>query len=82
MIIGTTSMKHVLDSMDLISCFNVCLKVPNIQEDTEVHGVLKNFAADDDVLNAISESVYNEYCLIGMGGVCIKNLILAAHITL
>lgn len=40
MIIGTTSMKNIMQDMALVDCFNVCLKVPNIFEKEEVSSVL------------------------------------------
>mmetsp|Transcript_10522 Transcript_10522/g.17642 ORF Transcript_10522/g.17642 Transcript_10522/m.17642 type:complete len:117 (+) Transcript_10522:1697-2047(+) len=40
MIIGTTSMKDIMRDMDLLDCFNVCLKVPQISEESEVLEIL------------------------------------------
>lgn len=43
MIIGTTSMKYILQEMDLVDNFNVCLTVPKIRDQSEIFSILKNF---------------------------------------
>ena len=46
MIIGTTSMKGVLQEMDLVDCFNVCQSVPMIHYSNEVSAIANNFKCD------------------------------------
>lgn len=49
MIIGTTSNKHVLDSLDLVDCFNVSYEVEGIKTKEDVVSILQNFDVKNDV---------------------------------
>ena len=40
MIVGTTSQKSILQEMDLVDCFNVCLNMPSIHEKEEMQVLL------------------------------------------
>ena len=46
MIIGTTSQKAIMQEMDLVSCFNVCLNVPYLTLESEVIAILSQFSQD------------------------------------
>lgn len=35
-----------MQEMDLVDCFNTCLSVPSIQDESEVKAVLNNFSDD------------------------------------
>ena len=64
--------------MDVINCFNVCLQVPTISEESEVLAVLKNFKVEsEEAAQQIAKSVAEDYLV---DGVSIKNLILAIEI--
>lgn len=78
MIVGTTSMKEVMDQMDVINCFNVCLNVPSITQPSEVLTVLNNFKVESpEVAEQIAETIASEFLV---EGISIKNLILAIEI--
>ncbi len=40
MVIGTTSMKSILQEMELVDCFNVCQTVPSVRLRNEISAVL------------------------------------------
>jgi len=40
MIIGTTSMRSIMQEMEMVDCFNVCLNVPSLKTKNEVAAVL------------------------------------------
>lgn len=79
MIIGTTSMKDVMQDMAVIDCFNVCLKVHNIFQKEEFEAVLKNFTQEETVIDQISTEVSIKYALDGL---TIKNLMLAIDLSI
>ena len=78
MIIGTTSNKHVLDSLDLADCFNVCMNVPNVRSQQDFYNLLKNYPIEDDIAQKISEELAD---LHSSEGVPIKNIILAIELS-
>ena len=43
MIIGTTSLKSILQEMDVVDCFNVSCSVPSLYQDSEIQSVLSNY---------------------------------------
>lgn len=57
MIIGTTSMKYVLQEMDLVDNFDVCWTVPKIHTESELYNVLKTFSGDNKELQKIATDV-------------------------
>ena len=79
MIIGTTSMKNIMQEMAIVDCFNVCLKVPNVYEKEEISSVLKNFSTDESVIDQISEEVVT---LHSINGLTIKKLLDATHLSI
>jgi hypothetical protein len=50
MIIGTTSMKHILQDMELVDCFNVSQSVPHVHDAHEFEAVLSNFSNNKQVI--------------------------------
>ena len=53
-IIGCTGLKMLLEHLDLIDCFNIPLKVPNIKTDAELSCVLNRYQAKPEEVNAIA----------------------------
>lgn len=43
MIIGTTSLKGILQEMEVVDCFNVCMNVPSLKLKNEFSSVLSHF---------------------------------------
>ena len=54
MIIGTTSMKSIMQEMDLIDCFTTCLPVPSLSSCEEVKALLNKFSDDQDTIERIA----------------------------
>lgn len=54
MIIGTTSMKSILQEMEVVDCFNVCLNMPSLKLQQEITSVLNNFNGTSEEINKIS----------------------------
>ena len=79
MIVGTTSQKSILQEMDLVDCFNVCLNMPSIHEKEEVEAVLKNFSNDESNISSISDAVTAMHSLDGL---TIKNFMLAIELSM
>lgn len=78
MIIGTTSMKSVMQEMDLVDCFNTCLSVPSIQDEDEVREVLSKFSDDSSAIDQISQWSSTHQ----ISGIPIKNMMLAVDISM
>lgn len=51
MIIGTTSMKSVMQEMDLVDCFNTCLSVPSLSDASEFKKLLSHFSKDPTTID-------------------------------
>jgi hypothetical protein len=54
MIIGTTSMKSVLEEMEVVQCFNVCQSVACVKKQMEIASVLAQFKGSEEVIKRIS----------------------------
>lgn len=78
MIIGTTSMKSILQEMEVVDCFNVCQHVPSVIKKEEVTAVLSQFNAKTEEVRKISD----ELEATDTGGVPIKTLILSIELAL
>lgn len=76
MIIGTTSMKSVMQEMDLVDCFNTCLNVPSMSDETEIKKLLKNFSDDEETIDQIAQWLTKYH----LDGIPIKNMILTLDI--
>ena len=59
MIIGTTSMKSILQEMELVDCFNTCMTIPNLKLKSEINEVLSRYNSTGEVITRISEDVAN-----------------------
>jgi vesicle-fusing ATPase len=81
MIIGTTSMKSILQEMELVDCFNVCLNVPSIKLKEEVSAVLSQFNSSGETINRISNKLVDQE-VIDQGGIPIKDMILSVELAL
>ena len=51
MIIGTTSLKHIMEEMSVASCFNTCLEIPQLKTADEFKSVLENFSSDTAIVD-------------------------------
>lgn len=83
MIIGTTSMKGILQEMELVDCFNVCQHVPNVRLKQEITAVLSNFKGSTEEVRRISQelTLAAEDESIGVG-IPIKNLLLVTELAI
>lgn len=85
LIIGTTSMKSVLQEMELVDCFNVCQHVPSVRLKNEFTAVLSHYKASTEEVRKISQALVEgadgEDGLI-RGGIPIKNFILSIELAI
>ena len=86
MIIGTTSMKSVLQEMELVDCFNVCQHVPSVRLKQEITSVLSHYKATSEetrkIAEALTKSEDGESGIVRGGGIPIKNLILSIELAI
>jgi vesicle-fusing ATPase len=71
-ILGTTSIKSILEEMDLVDCFNVNIKLPMLEEPEEIQEVLKTISSDKTAIRDIADSCPR---------IAIKDLILIAEMS-
>lgn len=76
MIIGTTSLKSILQEMEVVDCFNVCLNVPSIKLKEEITTVLSQFNGSGETISRISTRLVDQE-VIESGGIPIKDMILS-----
>lgn len=81
MIIGTTSIKSILQEMDVVDCFNVCMHVPSIRLKQEVTAVLSQFKGTTEEVRKISEEI-TQPDRSASYGIPIKNMILSIELAL
>lgn len=79
LIIGTTSMKDILSELEVLSCFNTVLHVPNVFTAQEVSAILSNFNCSASVVSNIAAEFESFY---GRTGVPIKTLLLAVELAI
>ena len=53
-ILGCTALKDVLETLEVVDCFNINLRVPNVQLDSEVDPILKKYGTTEDQAQAIA----------------------------
>ena len=84
MIIGTTSMKSVLEEMEVVQCFNVCQTVPCVKKQKEIASVLSQFKGSEEVIKRISQDLTkgSDDDSIRGTGIPIKNLILSIEMAI
>ncbi len=81
MIIGTTSMKSILQEMELVDCFNVCQAVPSVRHRNEISAVLSQFnGSSEEIRKITNELTKGEDGTIRGAGIPIKNLILSIEL--
>eukprot|EP00352_Strombidinopsis_acuminata_P009253 CAMPEP_0176376636 /NCGR_PEP_ID=MMETSP0126-20121128/28342_1 /TAXON_ID=141414 ORGANISM="Strombidinopsis acuminatum, Strain SPMC142" /NCGR_SAMPLE_ID=MMETSP0126 /ASSEMBLY_ACC=CAM_ASM_000229 /LENGTH=180 /DNA_ID=CAMNT_0017738183 /DNA_START=1668 /DNA_END=2210 /DNA_ORIENTATION=- len=78
MIIGCTSLKHILEDLEVVDCFNVCLKIPSVYSNSEATGVLSNYKGSSQEISRIGASFSSK----DLEGIPIKHLILAIELAL
>ncbi len=54
LIIGTTSMRDILSELEMLSCFNTTLHVPNVHTSQELTTILSNFNCAAAEVSAIA----------------------------
>ncbi len=87
MIIGTTSMKSVLQEMELVDCFNVCQHVPSVRLKQEITSVFSHYKASSEEIRKIAQQLTTgedggDAGTIRGGGIPIKNLILSIELAI
>jgi vesicle-fusing ATPase len=84
MIIGTTSMRSVLEEMEVVQCFNVCQSVPCVKKQKEIASVLAQFKGSEEVIKRISQDLTkgSDDGSIRGSGIPIKNLILSIEMAI
>jgi vesicle-fusing ATPase len=85
MIIGTTSMKQILQEMELVDCFNVCQHVPSVRLKQEVAAVMNQYKGSSEEVRKISNELAKdnpEGGFIGRDGIPIKNLLLSIELAI
>jgi len=80
MIIGTTSMKTILDEMDIVSAFNVTMHMPALNQESEFSSVLSKYNASASVCQEIASQMAEDS--FSNGGLPIKDMVLAAEMAL
>lgn len=81
MIIATTSMKSILQEMELVDCFNVCQTVPSVRLRNEISAVLSQFnGSSEEIRKITAELTKSEDGTIRGAGIPIKNLILSIEL--
>ena len=79
LILGTTSMKDILSELEVISCFNTVLNVPNVHSGEELSTILSNFNCSAADLSSIAND-FDSICQ--NRGVPVKQLLLAVELAI
>lgn len=79
LIIGTTSMKDILSELEVVSCFNTILRVPNVYSSQELTTILSNFNCAATDVSAIANDFDQLYSTTG---VPVKQLLLAVELAI
>ena len=79
LIIGTTSMRDILNDLEVISCFNTVLQAPNIHTSQELSTILTNFNCAAEEISSIANDFDTMY---SQQGVPIKTLLLAVELAI
>lgn len=66
-ILGTTSIKTILEELDIVDCFNINIKLPLVDKPSEIKEVLQHVAPEDEAADDIANVCPN---------IAIKDLIL------
>lgn len=61
LIIGTTSMRDILSELEVVSCFNTILNVPNIYTSQELTTILSNFNCPATEVSAIATAFESKF---------------------
>lgn len=80
MIIGTTSMKTILDEMDIVSSFNVTMHLPTLNSEQEFSSVLSKYNTPATTCQEIASTMAQDSFV--KGGMPIKDMILAAEMAI
>jgi vesicle-fusing ATPase len=88
LIIGSTSMKSVLQEMELVDCFNVCQHVPSVRLKNEFTAILSHYKASSEEVRKISQALIegtdseDGSSSLVRGGIPIKNFILSIELAI
>jgi vesicle-fusing ATPase len=82
MILGTTSMKSILQEMELVDCFNVCQHVPTVRLQNEITTVLSQYKGSSEEIRKISQELTEDGSGVGSAGIPIKNLLLSTELAM
>lgn len=83
MIIGTTSLKNIMQQMDIVDCFNLSQNIPTLRKESEYREVLNQFKVSTENVQKICQYLKSEQeSIVDMGGISIKNMILSIDLAL
>ena len=86
LIIGTTSMRRILQDLEVVDSFNTCLSVPLVQREEEMASILSNFncGGDAQAIRKIAKDFVGLYPTdeLEQGGVPIKTILLAVELAI
>ena len=79
LIIGTTSMKPILSELEVLTCFNTVLHVPNVHSSQELGTILSNFNCAAEEVSQIASDFDGLYA---RQGIPVKQLLLAVELAI
>ena len=79
LIIGTTSMKPILSELEVLTCFNTVLHVPNVHSSQELGTILSNFNCAAEEVSQIAADFDGLYA---RQGIPVKQLLLAVELAI
>lgn len=86
LVIGTTSMKRILQDLEVVDSFNTTLSVPMVSMEDEIASILGNFncGGDQRTIKKIAEDFASFYPTdeLNQGGVPIKTIMLAIELAI
>lgn len=87
LVIGTTSMKRILQDLEVVDSFNTCLTVPLVNLEEEVVSIMSNFKCEggDRTVKKIAQDFISNFPkddLHADGGVPIKTILLAVELAI
>lgn len=83
MILGTTSMRAILQEMELVDCFNVSQHVPTVRLQQELTAVLSQFKGSTEEIRKISQELTSASSEgASAGGIPMKNLLLSIELAI
>ncbi len=86
LVIGTTSMKRILQDLEVVDSFNTCLNVPLVSMEQEIVSILSNFncGGDGKTIKKIAQDFISYFPKdeLQQGGIPIKTILLAVELAI